>query len=484
MKKTLLLVVAVQMTVAASIYGQTVIPVDSLQKHVYILSSDSLSGRGFGFPEKQMAVDYILEQYTQAGFKPLGENFLHTFPHLDGLYFVEGKNVIGVIEGSDPFLKNEYIVLGAHYDHMGWKLKSGEKIINNGADDNASGVASIIEIGKALKDAGLKRSIIIAAFDGEEAGLLGSKAFTTDSEFDISMVKAMFSLDMVGMLEKNEGLDLDGINSLKNGKELATRIASAESIEIKSTKNTITPNTDTWSFGKKYIPAVHVFTGLKSPYHKPGDDAEFLDYEGMSAIDGYMTALVSDMANMEEIESNSRFIRRAIDPRFLIGYRLNIGFSSYNYDKAFFNTKSIFAFEAGIISKLKLTRGISLQPEISYNTSGARTMDGNLRMHSVIPALDLLLTTPAADASSPSSFLSIGGYYKHNFAASMGGSSFDFNEKYNVNEKGLRLGFGVLVNRFEIQYLYEYGFDRVNKIADDGDYYHSKGFYLSVVKFF
>jgi aminopeptidase YwaD len=467
---------------STSLCGQTVIPADSLRKHVFILASDSLSGRGFGFPEKQMAVDYIINQFTRAGFKPIDNDYLKTFGYNNGTFYVEGKNIVGIIEGSDPVLKDEYIILGAHYDHLGWREEKGAKVVMNGADDNASGVSSIIEIGKALKDAGLKRTIVIVAFDGEEAGLLGSKAFVSNEVLDPDQIRAMFSFDMVGMLAKNKGLDLNGIKSIQDGKELVKKIADQEQMTINSEKNSITSNTDTWYFAKKDIPAVHVFTGLKSPYHKPGDDADLLDYDGMSSVADFMTTLVTDLANSETINANKHFIHSSVNPRFMIGLQLSLGGSSFHYPKAWFNSKSVFAFDAGIVSKLKLSNNILLQPGILYGTTGSKVEEGTLRMHSITPSLDVLLSSNTDDISAPSSFISLGAYYRNYFSATMDGSSYDFKNDYYSTEKGLRVGFGVHVNKVQIVYQFEFGKDRINKTDVNGKALTGQ-YSLSLIKF-
>ncbi len=482
MKNRLAALLSLLIIAGTSLCAQTVIPADSLRKHVYILASDSLSGRGFGFPEKQLAIDYIMNQFSEAGLKPIDDDYLNYFGFNSGTFFVEGKNIVGVIEGSDPVLKDEYILLGAHYDHLGWKEVDGEKVVNNGADDNASGVASIIEIGRALKDAGLKRSIVIVAFDGEEAGLLGSKAFVTNEVLDPSSIKAMFSLDMVGMLEKNKGLDLDGIKSLKDGRELAKKIAERESINITREKNAITSNTDTWHFAKKDIPAVHVFTGLKSPYHKPGDDADLLDYDGMSSVAGFVTTLVTDLANEEQVKANERFIRSSVNPRIMLGVQLNIGGSGFHYPDEYFNSKSVLAVDAGLVAKLKLSDNFFLQPGVTYGLTGSKVEEGKLRMQSITPALDLLISTRAEDIASPSAFLSLGGYYRNYLSATMDGSSYDFKNDYYSKEKGLRFGFGVHVNKIQIVYQFELGKDKINKTDLNGKVL--TGHYcLSLIKF-
>ena len=121
-----------------------------LKDHVYYLASDSLMGRGFGTEGGRMAAKYITDKFKEVGLTPWQGQYLHSFISSSMMLKTEGANIIGWVEGNDPVLKNEYIVLGAHYDHVAYKIVNGEKVVYNGADDNASGVASIIEIGRWL----------------------------------------------------------------------------------------------------------------------------------------------------------------------------------------------------------------------------------------------------------------------------------------------------------------------------------------------
>ena len=167
-----------------------------LEKHLYYLASDSLHGREAGSMDGVKAREYILEQWNEIGIEPFftDEGFEIPFSR-EGISMA---NLVGIIPGNDPVLKDEYILLGAHFDHIGYK--NGE--ICNGADDNASGSTALIEIARLLKEnqSQLKRSIIIAAFDGEEKGLWGSEALASKmmKTDQIHQVKCMMSIDMVG----------------------------------------------------------------------------------------------------------------------------------------------------------------------------------------------------------------------------------------------------------------------------------------------
>ena len=265
-----------------------------LEKHLYYLASDSLHGREAGSEDGVKARAYILEQWNDMGLEPfLAEGFEMPFTK-NGLNMA---NLVGIIPGNDPQLKDEYILLGAHFDHIGYK--NGE--ICNGADDNASGSTALIEIARMLKQnqSRLKRSVIIAAFDGEEKGLWGSQELANRMAKDsiIKNVKCMMSIDMVGWYAKNGKLELLGAGTMKDGKKILEENAGGLKLNIESFETAVLTATDTRSFAVKYnVPTLHVYTGLKSPYHKPADDADLIDYEGLDSITCFITRVTTRMA--------------------------------------------------------------------------------------------------------------------------------------------------------------------------------------------
>ena len=457
---------------------------EKLREHVTILASDSLSGRGFGFPEKILAVEYLTNQFRLAGLATNG-NYIEDFLHFEGQTLVPGQNILGIIEGSDPVLKNEYIVIGAHFDHLGWKPINDVKTVYNGADDNASGVASIIEIGRKLteKRGDLKRSIIIAAFDGEEAGLLGSSAFINGPAGDTLNIKAMFSLDMVGMFSKNKGVDLNGFNSLKNGEKLVIKIAGNQNVPVRETKENIEMWTDTWSFGKKGIPSFYVTTGLISPYHKPGDDSELLDYEGMEKIVNLMSEIVFEMANTDKDEPDIRFISHSVNPKVMTGVLLGAGTSLFSYKDLFYKAKPVLAFQAGITSRMRLSRSFFLQSSIYYEMTGSNTENERIYFHSFSPQLDLVLSTPARDMSEQVFFGFAGGYYSYSFAATGKGKTSDFTEVYSQGDYGINFGAGLRYMKTEIRICLKYGLKNID-LTGNYSGISTRGATVSYIRYF
>lgn len=204
----------------------------NLRKHVEYLASHALEGRRTGEPGATTAAGYIVNAFAKLKLKPgvrmpNGKlNYMQTFPGKAALPDkpVSGYNVIGILEGRDKVLKNEAIVIGAHYDHLGrggeGSLAPNSTEVHHGADDNASGTSAIIELARQFTKAkSNKRTIIFIAFSGEEEGLFGSKYYTNNPVFPIENTVAMFNLDMVGRLNNNK-LSIGGIGTASEWKAL------------------------------------------------------------------------------------------------------------------------------------------------------------------------------------------------------------------------------------------------------------------------
>lgn len=221
---------------------------------------------------------------------------------------VTTQNVIAFIEGSDPILKDELIVIGGHYDHLGFGGPgSGSRMpdtiaIHNGADDNASGIAGILELAEILsankKD--LKRSVVFMAFGAEEMGLLGSQFFANEPLIDLKKVNVMLNFDMIGRLDPIEkGLVLGGTGTsvefetiLKNQEE-SSQISFTHSPEGYG-------SSDHSSFYASGIPVLFFFTGAHADYHTPLDDADLINYEGEKEILDFAYPLIMTFINSDE----------------------------------------------------------------------------------------------------------------------------------------------------------------------------------------
>ena len=345
-----------------------------LRQHLYYLASDSLQGRLAGSEGGAKARQYIFNQYKEIGLQPYSGNGLYPFrPGASMRAMMIGEdslcNIIMVIPGNDPQLKDEYIVLGAHYDHVGVKGDS----IYNGADDNASGSTALIEIARELyaHRNEFKRSVVIAAFDGEEEGLFGSKEMVRMLNADIEKVKVMMSIDMVGWLSANDALVMEGSSTLTDGKEIMRKLAEEQGLRVKFKRfeNSVLTATDTEPFAKMHRPTLAVTTGLKSPYHKPGDDADLIDYEGMDRICSYISELTLRWAtDKEKLEPSGKVAPKHEDrlPFFEIGPIAGLGTSSLRYPESALRGKTFFSGLVGVETLFNFGQ-FSLQAEALFN---------------------------------------------------------------------------------------------------------------------
>lgn len=442
---------------------------ERLEAAVTYLASDAMMGRGFGSEAGRRAAMYVRDQFSEAGVAPFVEGYFHEFSHRTSVLNITGYNVAGIIEGSDPDLKDEYIILGAHYDHVGWELQGEDTVVYNGADDNASGTASLIEAGRIL--AGQKellgRSVLLVAFDGEESGLNGSRAFvkkfidTEDPLIPAEKVVAMFSLDMVGMYAAHGGVDLQGIELLADHKALLAAARERADANITKSDDKIPNRTDSAPFGAVGIPAIHVFTGLESPYHKPEDDSDLLDYQGMATIVDFMVALTHELSTAAEVPGSKQMeiiAERGSMKIFNPGITLHTGASHHDYRNDYFRAKSVFAASAGFMLETRITQWLAVQPEVMYAWTGSQVSGGILKTHSVTVPLSLLLTTPDKRGMGVRAYVQLGGYYSYAFAGKEYGESLDFVSEYNDTDFGMAFGVGMEIMHVRIGFVYQGSF--------------------------
>ncbi|NUN08974.1 MAG: M20/M25/M40 family metallo-hydrolase [Ignavibacteriaceae bacterium] len=479
---------------------------ERLKAHVSFLAADTLEGRGLGTEGKIFAKKYIAEQFRLSGLHPYDPEGSY-FQHLNlriGLARVPAANVIGYIEGNDPVLKDEYIVVGAHYDHLGYEFtsesgrmrnlllgsgeadtteKKNEKIIYRGADDNASGVAAMMEIARAmsLNKEKIKRSIIFIAFDAEESGLFGAYRFIEEnSRFDIKKVKLMFSLDMVGMYNKNGGLILKGIGALEGGAKLAEEIAAVKGITLKDVSAEIELQTDTAPFGDKGIPAAHAFTGIESPYHKTEDTYDKLEYDGMAKVSGYLTGLITEVSGMPALKSSAEFLGKkesfAIQTEY--GVLAGLGTAHNEYPDEFFIAKSVFAVNLGFFIQLSIGKKFTFQPELLVSADGSKSPQGTFRRYSAFVPVHIKYNLINIFGGMVKAFPFAGGYYKFSFAGNNGGVKLDFENQYNRSEAGISLGIGVEVMRVIVAGNVQMALTKLPKAG--GEKIYSSGSYLTL----
>jgi hypothetical protein len=197
-------------------------------------------------------------------------------------------NVVAIREGSDPVLKKEAIVIGAHYDHIGLgelgSLAEGRsREIHNGADDNASGTAGLMELARVLasQHASLKRSLVFVAFSGEEEGLLGSKQYVSAPALPLEDTVAMINMDMIGRM-KDDRVIVGGSGTSPLWKELLPRVKPAN-LDLKFQDDGYGPS-DHASFYAKNVPVLFFFTGVHQDYHRPSDDYDKINLAGTGRV--------------------------------------------------------------------------------------------------------------------------------------------------------------------------------------------------------
>jgi aminopeptidase YwaD len=214
-------------------------------------------------------------------------------------------NVVGFLDGSDPQLKEEYLVLGAHYDHLGMggpgtsSRQPDTVAVHYGADDNASGVADVIEIAEklALKKPSPAVSCIFIAFGAEEMGLLGSKYFLEHSPVPVEDYRMMVNLDMVGRLE-GKSLQLGGTGTARETEAILDKVLATDSISVVRSPEGSGPS-DHASFYAKDIPVLFVTSGPHSDYHKPSDNIEKIDLDGMQVIAELVYKIMMHVGNLD-----------------------------------------------------------------------------------------------------------------------------------------------------------------------------------------
>ncbi|MES2620507.1 MAG: M20/M25/M40 family metallo-hydrolase [Bacteroidota bacterium] len=298
----------------------------NLKKHVTYLASDSLHGRMTGSTDENKAADYIIGEWQKAGIANLkgdtkSKKYLQRFnfhSKMDSARAkITGNNVVAFIDNH----AKHTVVLGAHYDHLGWGMPAhsgyrGEPAIHNGADDNASGTATIIELARMLKKSSYKNNnYLFIAFSGEELGLYGSKWFVTHSKFDSSKVDYMLNFDMVGRVDSNK-LVVGGVGTSPAWNETMKEISTP--LRVKTTESGVGPSDHT-SFYLKHIPVLHFFSGQHKDYHKPSDDEYKVNYAGMEDIISYVMQLIEKL----DVKGKIGFIKTKEDenentPKFTV----------------------------------------------------------------------------------------------------------------------------------------------------------------------
>jgi hypothetical protein len=274
--------------------------------HVRYLADDALQGRLGGSPGERCAGEYIAAQFRALGLRPAGESGSYfqalplasvANPHAPG---GTGRNVLALLEGSDPQLSDQPVIIGAHYDHLGLgefgsTAPDRRGTVHNGADDNASGVAAMLHAARLLAQGPRPaRPILFLAFTGEESGLLGSAYFTKHQTVPLGRARAMINMDMVGRLEARP-LVVYGVDTAKEWRELLARLGAELGVKLGFIGDGYGPSDHT-SFYLLDIPVLHFFTNTHGQYHHPDDDWQRVDSAGLNRIAALSARVAREIA--------------------------------------------------------------------------------------------------------------------------------------------------------------------------------------------
>jgi hypothetical protein len=278
----------------------------SLKKDVYFLAADDLGGRAIGTTGEQKAAEYLAQEFEKLGLTPMGtDGFFQEFtvskpsnPHEEAVIGTDGAGVTGrnVVAFLDK-KADKTIVIGAHFDHLGMggqgSLHRGDSAIHNGADDNASGTAALLALAKIFKYETLKSNILFIAFSGEENGLWGSNYFVKNPTLDLKTINYMINMDMVGRLNPEKSLAVHGVGTSPSFPPVLDPI-NADSLKLVPSESGVGPSDHT-SFYLQDLPVLHFFTGQHADYHKPSDDADKINYEGLVQVVRYISRLIAGL---------------------------------------------------------------------------------------------------------------------------------------------------------------------------------------------
>jgi len=303
-----------------------------------------------------------VKQYIKSGNQNIYQKLPVTICGKVGKSFdeINTQNVVAMLRGSDPKMADEYIVIGGHYDHLGLGGKNANSrmpdtvAVHNGADDNASGISSILEIAQkfASERKNIKRSIVFIAFGAEEMGLVGSQRFVESDIIPVSNIKAMINLDMVGRLVENK-LEISGTKTSVQSEQILNELNADSTFKLGLTPSGFGPS-DHASFYAKNIPVFFITTGIHLDYHTPLDDIDKINAEGLQKVTDYTYRLAHKLANMDSsltfTKSGSRMMpsRNSGKLKVTLGIIPDVSGSSTNGLKAIGVTDDKPAAKAGM----------------------------------------------------------------------------------------------------------------------------------------
>jgi hypothetical protein len=302
------LIPLVALSLGSRLQAQRIAEPPRLLDDIRFLSDDRLQGRVTGSAGADSSATYLARRFSEVGLQPAAGGWFQSFTvgrdapvarqaQAGG---VIGKNVIGILPGRDPVLRNQTVVLGAHYDHLGLggfgsldPDSTGK--VHNGADDNASGVAALIQVAARLAVSPPARTVVFIAFSGEELGLLGSAHYVKNPIYPLATTLAMVNLDMVGRL-RNGRLIVYGARSAREFPALLDSLNWYAGFDLKAQGDGYGPS-DQSSFYAAKRPVLHLFTDLHEDYHRTTDDWQKINLDGLKRVSDFTLGLVTALAN-------------------------------------------------------------------------------------------------------------------------------------------------------------------------------------------
>jgi Peptidase family M28/PDZ domain len=339
---TLLLVLAPRLSIAQNI------STESLKRDISFLASDSLQGRGTSTNGEKLAAAYIAARFSDLKLAPKGDSigrsnsFLQRFPFIklnptlaDSNRF--GTNVVAMLDNGAA----RTIVIGAHFDHLGlgydgYSLETASTSkgkIHNGADDNASGVAGVLELARLYATNGVKEphNFLFICFSAEELGLLGSKYFTDHPTIPLQTVHCMVNLDMIGRFDDvKKGLVVGGVGTSPTFEPLVKRLAERDFPNqfVLALDSSGVGASDHTSFYLKKVPVLFFFTGVHKDYHRPEDDVERINFDGEAKVLRFVVRVVDSLQTLP----NLAFTPTRLQGQTGHSYKVSLGvMPSYSY---------------------------------------------------------------------------------------------------------------------------------------------------------
>ena len=316
MKESLFLVLIILSITDCRAQGKKVaiVPAAELKEWITYLASDEMKGRANGSPEMKTAAYWIAGKFSENGVKPVSPDsgLIQAYSFTSRQQSIAERNVIGIIEGTDPALKYEYIVLSAHFDHVGIRGGLKPDSIRNGADDNAAGTCTLIGIARTINLSGIKpgRTIVLAAFSGEEYGMRGSRYFVSNPPVPLKKIYADLNFEMTGHSEylgKNKyymtGCQYSNLDDLIADYNKGTGFQLIDTIPI---ANMLFNSSDNIAFSRVSsadgitlgIPSGTFATSATPGYlHNVTDEAGLFDFDNMAELISYFSDLVIWLSN-------------------------------------------------------------------------------------------------------------------------------------------------------------------------------------------